>query len=393
MYRIMDNEEIEIRKLSDIKMIHLYQLGGSDAIAVYYGDNRQINLCAMDKYYNLLMERVLSIYSQCEDKESIIVEDSARILLEQAVSRGDNHTAFYNKFGKKYKALSGEGTSKFASEGVIRETLIPMLKYYIKQLYKLWNVDVEFEQGNRGWQRNCVLKLLMGTENLALPVRLESQDTNFYTVKVGNFIGELRTLEFGIEYWDNRMLITFECKELSLVGENRIDISPEGVNSVTSISLGGKVIYFMNETLPQVDMTIEDNKNRLYKNIECLNMEKPSEQDLKDITIYKLPWGGYIAYREVETADNTIKRTDTDVMFFEKSNTKVCLRHFSYGLVENLKGGLKLRTDGASMRKLYFGDKHGDVETFFLPVGYYSGWDYKEFLENKYFYENLGEAK
>lgn len=383
MYRFMEQEEIEIRQINNLKMIHLYQLGGSDAIAVYYGDNKQINLCAMDKNYNLLMERVLSLYSACDDKNSIIVEEGAKKLIEKALIRPDNHTGFFNRIGRKYMDIEGETAPRFTSDGVMREVLVPMLKFFIKQLYHLWNMDVDFDKGNRGWHRNCVLKLNNGKDTLVLPVRTAFAEDNECIVKVGNFLQDMNTLEFRITYSHDMLVIVYECRELALLGENHIRIDEEGVNSVTSINLNGDIVYYMEESVPAISMDdSEKEKIKFYEEIDILNSK-----------LYKLPWGGHVIFRKVENTDELTKRKDVDAIFVEENNTKVVIRYFSYGLVENLKDGLKLKTDGATMRRLYYGDKHKETETLFMPVGYYSGWDYKKYLENKYFYESAEEKQ
>ncbi len=380
MYRYMDQEEIDIRQMDSLKMLHLYQLGGSDAIAAYYGDNKQINLCAMDKNYNLLMERVLTLYSQCEDKNSIIVDGEAKALLEAAVARGDNHTTFFNRVGRRYKEMEALDAPRFAAEGVMRESMIPMLQYYLKQIYHLYSIDIDFERNTRGWHRNCVLRVKKGTDTLLLPVKMDFTDANAITAQIGNFLQDMCTIEFQITYSDNRQLIVFESKDMGLVGENRIEIDHDKVKSITTISVNGKTIYYMDEELLHMDIGA--------KGAKFTNLPKHADIDVANSTIYQLPWGGYIVIRLVKNEDASTKRTDIDTIFIEGNDTKVAIRHYSYGLVENLKDGLKLRTDGAFMRKLYYGDKHGETETLFMPVGYYSGWDYKEYLENKYFYEN-----
>jgi len=381
MYRHMDKEEIDIRQMDDLKMIHLYQLGGSDAIAAYYGDNQQINLCAMDKHYNLLMERVLTLYAQCEDKSSIIVDAQAKATLEAAVVRGDNYTNFFNRVGKRYKDMEAFDAPRFAAEGVLRETMVPMLQYYLKQIYHLYNIDVDFDRGTRGWHRSCVLKLKKGTDTLLLPVKMDFLEANTCTAQIGNFLQDMYTIEFQVTYTDNRQLIVFESKDIGLVGENRIEINNNKIKSITTISIYGKNVYYMDEELPHVNIGAEG--------AQFTNLPKHADIDVANSTVYQLPWGGYIVIRLVNSVDANTKRTDVDTIFIEGNDTKVAIRHYSYGLVENLSDGLKLRTDGAFMRKLYYGDKHGERETLFLPVGYYSGWDYKEFLENKYFYENI----
>ena len=128
MYRFMSEEELEIRQISDLKMIHFYRLGGNDALAVHYGNNKQINLCSMDANYQLLMERVLSLYSQCEDKKSIVIEAASQKLLEQAMEGARSHTSFFQRVGKKYVDMETSSSPLFASDGVLRETLLPLLK-------------------------------------------------------------------------------------------------------------------------------------------------------------------------------------------------------------------------------------------------------------------------
>jgi len=287
--------------------------------------------------------------------------------------------------GVKYKAMEGLEAPRFAADGAMRETMIPMLQYYIKELYNLWDVKVDFERNTRGWHRNCVLKLKKDGETFMLPVRMDFQETNACTANVGNFLTDMNTIEFQVTYSDNRQLIVFECKELALVGENRIEIKGDKIKSVTTISVNGQNVYYMDEDVPVVQIGSEGARFK--------NMPKYVDIDVANSMVYQLPWGGYVVCRVSESVDETAKRTDYDTIYIESNDTKVMIRHFSYGLVENLSDGLKLRTDGAIMRKLYYGDKHGELETLFIPVGYYSGWDYKEFLENKYFYENMEVSK
>ena len=115
------------------------------------------------------------------------------------------------------------------------------------------------------------------------------------------------------------------------------------------------------------------------------------EEKFSQVTVCKLPWGGYLISHSLETVKEQLKRTDFNIMYIELYRKKMTLRQYSHSLVENLSDGLKLRTDGAVMRKLYYGDRKKEVETLFMPVGYYSGWDYKEYLEDKYFYHEMEE--
>lgn len=389
MYRFMSEEEIEIEQISDLKMLHLYQLGGNDALAVCYGNDKQINLCAMDTHYTLLMERVLSLYSQCENKDSIIIDENTKAILEKAVGESEHYTSFFNRIGKKYLDAEGHLTPKFASEGVLRETALPTLKYYIQQMYHMWDVPVTFEKEPCGWRRNCVLKVRRKEETLILPVRMDFPRDNTCRATVGNFLKDLSSITFEISYQDDQLLVLFESKSLNLWGESHFEMSAEKLRAFTTIKVNGEVVYHQEEPIETLENPAEDLKELLHRQ-QAL---KDSFFDLEQARVYRLPWGGIAIYRALDGSDTNYIRTDYDMIYLEEYGTKLALRQFSYSLIENKADGLKLRTDGAIMRKLYYGEKHREVETLFLPAGYYSGWDYKKYLEKRYFYHELEDKE
>lgn len=392
MYRFMDEQEIEIRQIDNLKMVNFYDLatggvaaisganqgaevsGNVPALAIYYGDNKQINLCAMDTHYNLLMERVLTLYSQCEDKNSIIIDDGTRGMLEKATEKGDNHTSFYERIGRKYADMECLKSPKFASEAVVRETTMPLLKYYIKNLYHMVDVDIEFEKEPLGWHSNGVLRIKRSDETFIHPMRFEFK-ANGCKVKIGNFLKDLSLIEFEIRYQENMLEIIFEAPDVKLYGESRFKIEAHRVSGLTTIQVAGQVVCHQNENVAALSSA-----DQLPKSLDL---------DISKGRIYGLPWGGVIVLGDIESQDSGFKRNDIDIIFLEQYNGKLSVRQFSHSLVENLENGLKLRCDGANMRRLYFGPGIGEVETSFSPVGYYSGWDYKQLLENNYFYESI----
>lgn len=387
MYKFMSSEEIEIQQMSQLKMIHLYQLGGSDALAVYYGDNKQINLCAMDTYYNVLMKKVLSLYSLCEDKDSIIMDASTREIFDNAMSGQNYHTGFFNRIGQKYLHMEGSLSPNFASDGVLRETLIPMLKYYLKQLYHMWDVHMEFEREPLGWRRNCVLKIRKGEEISILPVKMDFMRGNECRIIIGNFLQAMAEIKFEISYREDQLYVWFESEHFSMVGESHFEILPR-VLAYTTIRVNGQTVFHQDEEfLPLSPM--DESLNQL-SNLPSLLED--AEININEAQIYKLPWEGLVLFNLIETRQDNIHRGDYDILYIEQYRKKRILRQFSHSLIENRADGLKLRTDGAALRKLYYGDNLENIETHFLPVGYYSGWDYKEYLENKYFYQ-YGEEK
>ena len=389
MYRFMSEEEIEIRQITDLKMLHLYQLNGNDAIAVYYGDNKQINLCSIDDHYNLLMEKILTLYAKCPDKDSIVIEATAKKILEQAISRDNHHTSFFNRIGKQYAKQEGSLCPRFISDGTIRDTLIPMIQYYLQQLYHMWIMDITFEPKTIGWHRNCVLKAKTGKETFIMPVRITMLNDNIYKITVGNFIHNYNSIEFEISYNENQLHVYFEDAKIELFGESYFKWNQQQMKAYTTISIEKKVVYHQDEPIKQLTYTDEHLQLALHQKSYLLDLDT----DFTHAVIYQLPWSGFIIYRDNQTSDEQYNRTDYDTIYIDAYHSKLALRHYSYSLVENKSDGLKIRTNGAIMRKIHYGDKRQEVETLFMPVGYYSGWDYRKYLENKYFYHTTEELQ
>lgn len=385
MYKFMSNEEIEINQMNRLKMVHLYKLGDNDALAVYYGEDKQINLCSMDAYYNVLVCKVLSLYSQCDDTEAIIMDDATRKVFEHALPKEIQHTPIYQKFGEKYMNQEGSLSPSFASDGVIRETLLPLLKYYMTQLYHMWQMNAEFETEAYGWRRNCVLKVKKEEDTVLLPLRMDFMVGNNCRVIIQNFLKDLCQIIFEISYRENELFIRFESKDFNLLGESHFAINKEKVNAYTTIRVDGQVVFHQDEPLELISLS-EDN-HLLSSDIKAALTD--TEISPEQWKIYKLPWNSLILYLYQEIPKDTIHRTTFDIIYIEAYHNKLALRRLSHCLVENKTDGLKLRTDGFALRSLYYGTERKEVETFFLPVGYYSGWDYKKLLENKYFYHEL----
>ena len=85
----MDEIEIEIGRLSKLKMVHFYNLISKEdevgAIAVYDDEERQINLCALDKYYETLLAKVVECYREQKDHMQIVMDEETRAMLDSMV--------------------------------------------------------------------------------------------------------------------------------------------------------------------------------------------------------------------------------------------------------------------------------------------------------------------
>ncbi len=389
MYRFMNEEEIEISQLKNLKMIYLYKLGGNDAVAVHYGDSRQLNLCAMDANYPLLMEKVLTLYSRQKDDPELIIDPDTRRFLDRAVEKGNNHTSYFNRVGRRYMDMESSSTPRFSSDGVIRETLLPLLKYYLGQLYHMWNLEDTFEPEPKGWHRNCVLKTRKGKDTSVLPVRINFMTGNTCKILVGNFMAPLHSITFEVSYRENRILVLFESADFKLFGESILELGIAESRAQTTIQVEGNVVYHGDEPVK----TYSSPEELLRQQPDLRRVLEDTALDLHTARVYILPWEGWCLCLAPRTTDGDFIRTDYDTLYLESYRRKTVLRQFTYSLLENTSDGLKLRTDGGVLRKLYYGPGPEDTETLFLPAGYYAGWDYKTCLESKYFYHKTEDTE
>lgn len=399
MYRIMDKQEIEINQIDNLKMIHIYDLAtaggavGDDnqkagtgknhvpALAVYYGDNKQINLCVMDNNYNLLMERVLSLYSQCENKDLIIIDEATRKLLDLACHGVDHGVSSVARIGKKYMDMKAEQLSRFNTEGYIRKLMLPMLKYYISQLYGLWDMEIIFKDGETGWHGNVVLCATHKNKDLCFPVHISHVGLGKYNAVVGNFVEEKNTVIFEIVYKSQSLKVDIISEDYCLSGDSRFDFSLSTSACITNIKVDGAMVYCSDESIGTVSA----------EEFEGINIKYIFELDKDKSKLYRLPWGGYYSCTVNKSVDGSISQWDYDTGFCEKNDKSFFARQYAWSFIENISTNVSISSGGGMMERLIPDLDKGLMQTIFLPVGYYSGWDYKQKLENRFFYEEIKE--
>ena len=397
MYRIMDKEEIAISQIDNLKMVHIYDLstaGGAvdkysskagagenhvPALAVYYGDNKQINLCVMDKHYNHLMERVLTLYSQTENKNLIIMDEPTKELLEHAskdVTCGVNSVA---RAGRKYMSMESDGIPRFNTEGYIRKTLIPMVRYYLKELYSLWDMELTFKAGESGWHGNVVIFGNTKSREIAFPVSISKAGEGIYSIAIGNFIEDMNTVKLEIKYTSQSVKIEFLSEDYQLVGDSRYDFSIAEPACITNINVSGNLVYCQNEPVEKLSKDEYDIVSKLF------------DFDMDNAHVFRLPWNSYFVHNAAVREASGIRHWDYDTGFLEVNEKTLFARQYSWSFVENTVTGVSIKTGGGLIERLIPNVDQGICQTLFLPVGYYSGWDYKEKLENRYFYEEIKE--
>lgn len=405
MYRFMDAEELEINQIDNLKMIHIYDLAGVSggatsagteststmkrqdktkhitAMAVYYEDNKQKNLCVMDKHYNLLVERVLDLYSRCEEKSSIMMDPDTKKLIEQAFKGVGEGVSPITKLGKKYSGMQGEDFPRYNKEAYIRVTTMPMVKYYLTELYSMLDMNIEFKDTEIGWHGNTVLLGIIGREEKKLPIKYSFESSTRFNIVVGNFLKDKCSITFNVNYKQQSMEVSFNSEDAGIVGESTFTFGDNSSISKTNIKVNDVTVYYKDMPVEEVSGDVL-NKD-YYK--EFLDI------DLANSKVYVLPWQTYHFCKMNTLEDGSIERTDLDTGYIDSNNDIVFVRQYAWSFISNQETGLSIKTGGVMMERLVPDTKQTLLQTTFLPVGYYSGWDYKNKLENKYFYDEIKE--
>ena len=381
MYRFMDSEELEINQINNLKMIHIYDLTGVNAMAVYYDDNKQKNLCVMDKHYNLLVQRVLELYSRSEQKDAIMMDPSTKTLIEEACKGIGDNISPITRLGKKYSDCDGEDIPRYNKDTYIRTATIPIIKYYLRELYSMLDMEIEFKEDVLGWQGNTVLTAKTSKDERKMPVKYSFENNTSFSVTVGNFLKEKCNITFYISYKAQSLEVSFTSEDAAIQGDSLYTLSHSVGTSKTSIRVNDVTVYY--EELPVLGTDIDTTKQDYYN--------KLLDIDLSTTRVYELPWKAYHFSSLQQTETDNICRTDFNTGYIDSNAQVIFARQYAWSDIVNKQTGLNIKTSGVMMERVIPDKTEGLLQTAFLPVGYYSAWDYKNRLENKYFYEEIKE--
>lgn len=91
VFRQMYPEEINLERIEDLKMIHIYDLTGAakpngkygvTAVLVNFGDNEQLNYTENDHCFDDFVNKIFEVYNSTEDKSSILMDETTQKMME-----------------------------------------------------------------------------------------------------------------------------------------------------------------------------------------------------------------------------------------------------------------------------------------------------------------------
>ncbi|MBO4478054.1 MAG: hypothetical protein J5757_06965 [Lachnospiraceae bacterium] len=385
MYRHMEEMEIEIGRLSNLKMVHFYNLISHDdevgAIAVYDDEERQINLCALDKYYDTLLAKVVECYREQKDRVQIVMDEETKTMLDSMVQEAptSERPTFWGDIpGATLQALPEIDPGSYSDCAVL-----PLLRYFLRELHRLYNVPLVWKYLTPSWHGRGVLEAVADERNLHMPYRIQTRKDGEYDVVIGNFLGKTHRLNLRFLYEKMGMKVFFSCKPLGLDGYSSytLSLADKTVAEKTGISVSGKVVFEHTETLKPL---APSEKETLKKKATQDGLTPLLVSDWECAEVVEYPWGQYLICSVVASNDENMKKQDVEIGYLMLDDRYDIIRKHTYSHLVGQKSNVEMDARYARGDIFVLKDRKGRVQIAFEDTGYCSSGSYKERFSGRY---------
>ncbi len=313
MLTYMDETEIQISHIEQIKMIHFYTLDGIadkiTGVALFFNQNETINLCSFDPHFEMLVAKIFEMYSSTpEDKKSeIYADESTRKILN------DSSDVLFSTLMSDYSGkITKESDTNFAyvsSKAYIECFLAPIVSFTMESIMSVLSVKYERLDNHYGWFGRGMFKYMIDKNETVLPYLFEKSSPGTYKAMVNNFIEASNVLSLTLIYQKDGICISFFDK---------------------SEKLSGSFSYMLKSGLITVKQTIKQDKREIFYDFkeigpsedtaytEYIAQEKITDYlPLKtgDTSLFVLPWNQRIITITSYPDENADDFSENQVMY------------------------------------------------------------------------------
>jgi len=387
----MDELEIEIGRLSNLKMVHFYDLisrgDNVGAIAVYDDEERKINLCVLDAHYDKLLEKVVTCYREQEDRAQIIMDEETRHILEQMVQDApvpETRSFWGDVPGATLYDLPILDTSSYPDRMVL-----PLLRYYVKELHALFDVPIEWKLLTGSWHGRGMLAGSANARAIRMPYRIQRRKGCEYEILLGNYLGKTHRLQIRVLFERMGLRTYFMCPSVELTGYSTytLSASKKTVTGKTSISVGNKTIYEQKEELPALE---GDEKETLLRKVLEDGISELLTEDPERATVVAFPWDHYLVYTLTDRDDDSMLKQDAEVGYLVVNEKYDILRKYSFSHIIGRTNKVEMDARYACGDVVLQKGKDKLLQIAFEDTGYSSSGDYKERFSGRYLVKEIG---
>ncbi len=281
MFRVMDETEIEIRKIDKLRMVHIYRLTGAEAegvgdgctaMAVYYGNNQQINLNEMDPHFDYFMNRVLEVYEECEQKETVIMDENSRALLTAGVKTMEESGL------EAYYKQQGSASAYVPLDSFLSKRFLPLAEYLLAGIYKTLGSALEITTKEYGWRGMGRLTGVVGEEKKEFRVWTTRINSWEYSLKISGFLGVQRALHVNIKTNELGVDLAYESPENDFYGSGFYSFEEDGMTETHEMMYQGRQVFYDSKKTPADAEELTEDEAILFP-------EAKGERK-----VYHLPW-------------------------------------------------------------------------------------------------------
>lgn len=379
MYKYMDDVEVDIRAIKNLKLVHFYHILKEGKIVpaamVHYNSDKMMNLCVLDKHYDEFIAQLFMVYENESDRDEIIMDEYSRAILDRAIFV---ETGFYDEYLKQLTMLD---KPLYYHQSYMPYIVVPLIKYVIRELYGITGKKIEWNPVLSSWFGKGTLSATATEGEETFPFVLTAVEVGKYNARIGNFF----TLKDYLE-----MQITFDYSGIKI----RAISNGAGVDARIEYMINpdnSKVVCSSNVILK--DRTVYSDQTQLEKSPVWTDTSKLDQLmgfDNQNTDYYKLPWGQYLVVEnkvvsELQTDTNYVK-----IAFVTKSDERNNGFVISYNTIKNPSQGAEYTIFNFAadiFEEKIFGK---DVQVYFDSLGFRSRGYYKAHLADRYFSANNG---
>lgn len=361
MFRVMDEAELEILYISDIKMIHFYRLSDAlPAVAIIYGDNRQINYCQSDKYYELYIKTILKCVEKQGGVENISMDSQTRAVFdtfeESVKSPEDERFSIFDENGLDIPVYYPQSYSD--------KLYIPIAKYLISELYGMFEKTLVWKRHMRVWHGKGNLIGIRGEREVNFPFSINNISNNEVNIKIGNFLDNGGMLDIDICFEADGITLLFESdvSQISGVSTYRLDLKTGEMTENTTISSDGYMIYSNNEVVP---MATNEYKENMIKELSAAGIYDYLKKDLENARLIMYPWKQYAAINVDDRNEDDVDQYKLTSTYITADSQFVVSKSYHQTRVRDSKSGVTLDTESYTSEIFADVRKNNTIQVFF----------------------------
>lgn len=372
MLEYMDNVELDVVAVKDLRMIHCYNLAGENGpvpgVMVYYGKDKVINLCQLDKCYDQLLSKVIERYEKEKDSHPIIIDDRTRNILEDICKKNDS---YYTNLIEGYEE---QALAICSHKGHIKNMLIPLLQFIINDLYSLEGKILEWNPISKEWYGRGELVALLNGDKKIFPYVVKQACEGDYDIVVSNLLKQFSETRLHIVYGKRGIEITVESLSNNINGKMGYILDADNSSLIYQVEIyqADKLVCHQDKEIVSQDVTKEETD--IYRLLDKI-FTKPKE--------VALPWGQKIWLQTETDTENDKTVLNVNIAYIMKSSdlTEVMIRSYS-NLTESDKVSVEINR---LWLDAYESNGYEMTQLHFLDIGYESCGYYKEHLADRYY--------